>query len=134
MNDKRYKDLLTPLFVDYDKEMVPANNELIACFYKEATAKGIPNEVIEQLIEFYKVTNGIPCLNGFSFHCCDDEILFEWWDDKELWLGESDDDILRWVSGKYCLGDASEVSYSDQFEYLTLYELIETVCQIKEEE
>ncbi len=69
-------------------------------------------------------------LDGFDFHRCDDEILFEWWNEsKELWLGQHDDDILRWTNGKYCLGNASNVSYSEKYEFSTLIALFENAFE-----
>ena len=46
--------------------------------------------MIAELAAFYEVTDGVPCLDGFDFHAGGDEILFEWWDDRELWLGQRD--------------------------------------------
>jgi hypothetical protein len=65
-------------------------------------------------------------LNGFEFHKIDDEILFEWWNsDKELWLGSKDNDMLRWSENEFCIGDASNVSYSYEYEFDTLIELLQ---------
>lgn len=67
-----------------------------------------------------------PVLMGFSLHRCDDEILFEWWeDDRELWLGQRDCDVLRWADGKFCLSDASNISYGEEYEFPTLVDLLE---------
>jgi len=124
--EKQLHKLLEPLFIDSDEMLIPASEELITVFQKQTLKRNIPDTVIEQLIEFYKVTNGVPCLNSFDFHRCDDEILFEWWEsDIVLWLGQRDCDILRWSNGKFCLGDASDVSYSEEYEFSTLIELLE---------
>ena len=126
----KIEELLKPLFLNYDKEMIPASEEQIMEFCRRAQERNIPTSAVEQLIRFYKITNGIPCLNGFDFHSGDDEILYEWWEgDGHLWLGSFNDDVLRWADGKFCLGDASNVSYSDKYEFFTLTELIEKVIE-----
>lgn len=81
--------------------------------------------VYEQLVEFYSVTKGGFCLDGFSFHRIDDEILFEWWQDNELWLGGCNDDVLHWCEDGFCLGDASNIAYSDDCKFQTLIELLQ---------
>lgn len=96
-------------------------------FRRRAVENGVPESVVDLLAEFYGVSNGIPCLNSLVFHRCDDEILFEWWDDGELWLGQRDNDVLRWADDKFCLGDASNISYSQEDEFDTLVDLLEAV-------
>jgi hypothetical protein len=118
------KELLRPLFADYEEEIVPASENLLSDFRQQAVKRNIPNEVVEQLTEFYKVSNGVPCLNGFAFFACDEELLFDWWDNQEIWLGTKDDDVLRWADNKYCLGDAANVSYGNEYEFFKLYELL----------
>lgn len=127
-NVRKYCELLKPLFEDYNKEFKPAGEKQIFDFKEKCTESNVPVWVQEQLIEFYSITNGVPCLNSFAFHEIDDEILFEWWGtDNELWFGTKDDDILRWAHNKFCLGDASNSSYSDEYEFDTLIELFEKV-------
>lgn len=121
----RIKKLLEP-FVQAKKEIIPANENLLADFRRRTTQHGVPVSAIDQLVEFYKLSNGTPCLNGFSFHRCEDEILFEWWeDDRALWLSQRDCDVLRWSNDKFCLGDASNVSYGEEYEFSTLVDLLE---------
>lgn len=121
----RIMKLLEP-FIQAKKEIIPADEDLLADFYRRATQHGVPVPAIEQLVEFYKLSNGTPCLNGFSFHRCEDEILFEWWeDDQALWLSQRDCDVLRWSNNKFCLGDASNVSYGEEYEFSTLVDLLE---------
>jgi len=122
---KQYVELLKPLFDDYDKKFEPASEKQVFDFSEKCKQRNVPVLVCEQLIEFYSVTKGGFCLDGFSFHRIDDEILFEWWKDNELWLGGCNDDVLRWTNNKFCLGDASNVSFSDEYEFDTLTELLE---------
>jgi hypothetical protein len=125
---KTIKDLLNPLFADSEKQMIPASESMIFDFRKQLSALDIPLPVVEELCDFYTLTNGIPCLDGFDFHSCDDEIIFEWWADaKELWLGQRDDDVFRWTNGKYCFGDASNVKYSTECGFDNLIELLKFI-------
>ncbi|RYZ20528.1 MAG: hypothetical protein EOO10_23145 [Chitinophagaceae bacterium] len=121
---KDFATLLLPLFEPEEEKVTPATEDELDNFMTIAAGKGVPQDVIVQLVTFYTVTNGIEGIDGFSFFACDDETLFEWWDDKELWLGQRDDDVLRWANGKFCLGDASNVSYDTKFEHDTLLQLL----------
>lgn len=60
-----------------------------------------------------------------SFHSCVDETIFEWWNEKELYLGQRDFYTLRWANNKFCLGDVSTISFSEEHEHNTLIGLIE---------
>lgn len=125
MMQRRIKKLLEPLFLDYGETMVFADEAMLEAFRDKTIKRGIPSNVINQLAEFYRLTNGVPCLDGFDFHRCDDEIIFEWWEDGELWLGQRDMDILRWANGVFSCGDASNTSYGKEYEFSTLVELLE---------
>ncbi|MDR0576434.1 MAG: hypothetical protein LBI87_02580 [Candidatus Accumulibacter sp.] len=118
--------LLTPLFEDSGTEMTPASVDAIALFAERARARSVPEGAIRELSRFYRVTNGVPCLDGFEFHECGDDILYEWWDDeRSLWLGSRDDDVLRWSDGKFRLGDAGNIRFDENHEFGTLTELLE---------
>ena len=122
----QYIDLLTPLFADCDKKFEPVNEKQILAFSQKCKQRNVPVSVLEQLVEFYRVTNGVPCLNGFDFHKIDDEILFEWWNENELWLGGCNCDVLRWHEGYFCMGEASNITYldNDDYKFKTLIELL----------
>ena len=121
---ERINKLLAPFFAHGDERVV-TDAATLDVFRVKAIEAGVPADVISQLVEFYEVTNGVDCIDGFHFHSCDDEILFEWWDDKELWLAQRDMDTLRWVNGKFMLGDAGNISYGEAYEFATLTELME---------
>lgn len=122
---ERMKRLLE-IFVQFNKKIVPADENLWADFCRRAAERGVPDSVIGELVEFYRISNGTPCFDGFSLHRCDDEILFEGWESgRELWLGQRDCDVLRWADGKFCLGDASNISYGEEYEFPTLVDLLE---------
>lgn len=108
----KIKSLLTSL-VDGDDyySVEPATKEQINLFIERALKNGIDSSVINQLINLYSVANSFQYEMILSFHSCDDVIIFEWWDNKELWLGQRDFYSIRWADGKFCLGDASNVSF-----------------------
>ncbi len=122
----KLKSLLTSL-VDGDDyyAIEPATKEQIDLFTDRAIENGIEPLVIQQLVNLYSVANSFNYEIVLSFHSCDDMIIFEWWDNKELWLGQRDFYSIRYVNGKFCLGDASNVSFSDEDQYDTLIGLIE---------
>ena len=127
-NQERIKELLSNLENADDYEAMPATSEQIETFIKIATEKQVPQSVIAQLTELYEVANNYSYEIIMAFHCCTDEIIFEFWDDKrELWLGQRDYNMLRWADGKFCLGDASNSSFGKEYEVETLIQLIE-IC------
>lgn len=122
----KIKSLLTKLVDgDNDYPIKPATKEQIDLFTKRATENKIEPKVIKQLIDFYEVADSFYYEIIIGFHGCDDLIIFEWWADKELWLGQRDFNTLRWANDKFCLGDASNISFSDEYQFDTLIELIE---------
>ena len=122
----RIARLVKPIFNEYQQKMIPADKKQLEIFRNNATKRSIPPHVIDQLIEFYSISNGVPCFDGFDFHQCDDEIIFEWWEsDQSLWLASRGDDVLRWADDKFCLGDASNVSYGTKYEFALLIALLE---------
>ncbi|AMR28746.1 hypothetical protein A0257_17675 [Hymenobacter psoromatis] len=102
----------------------PASELALATFEQQAIAQGVPPEVTQQLADFYQVANAFSYEFCLGFFSCDDVVLFEWWPQKELWLSLSHMDVIRWSAGKFCVGDASNVSYSPADEYDTLLDLL----------
>jgi hypothetical protein len=116
--------LLKPLFDSCAVAMKPASKESLDQFQTRSDEHGVPHEVVTQLVDFYSIVDGVPCLNSLDIHRCADPVLFEWWDQQELWLGQRDFSTLRWSSkeGKFCIGDAGNVSFSKSDEYRTFAE------------
>jgi len=112
-----FEALLKPLFDLYEVAMVPASESSLNLFKTRAAEREVPEDVIAQLAEFYSVVDGVPCLNSLAIHTCADLVIFEWWNQRELWLGQRDFYSLRWAKGRYCIGDASSVSFSPGDEY-----------------
>jgi hypothetical protein len=131
-NSVDYVGLLKPLFEVYDKEMKPASEESLNVFRRRAGEHGIPQDVVSQLADFYSITDGVPCLDSLDIHRCADLILFEWWDQQELWLGQRDFYTLRWSQAKvrFCVGDAGNVSFSESDEYRTFAEALRHMVKL----
>lgn len=120
--------LLTSLPDAVEYTLQPATDEQIQSFINKSLEQKVPQNVINQLTALYSVCNCYTYETVISFHHCTDELIYEWWqDDKELWLGQKDFYTLRWANGKFCLGDASNLSYGSQYEAATLVGLIE-IC------
>jgi hypothetical protein len=102
----------------------PASELAIATFERRAIVRGVPTEVIQQLADFYQVANAFSYAFCLGFFSCDDKLIFEWWPREELWLSLGHSDVIRWAAGKFCVGDASNVSYSLADEYDTLLDLL----------
>ena len=103
---------------------IPATQKELEIFKHKATFFGVNKIIIEELVNLYIVANNFKYEVILGFHSCTDDIIFEWWEDGELWLGQNDCNTLRWVNGKFCLGDASNISYTKNYEYPSLLALI----------
>ncbi|MCW2119923.1 hypothetical protein [Flavobacterium sp. 7A] len=127
------RELLDLLKNNYSDALKPASYEKVNNFKINAEQKGVNKEVIEQLADLYLVADNFMAEIIMGFHPCDDDIVFEWWNENELWIGQRDFNTLRWTNGKFCLGDAGSISYSKKDEYNTLIELIKgCIKEIKE--
>jgi hypothetical protein len=128
-NQLQILKLLEELPDSSDFELVPATSLQINVFKERALTKNVPENVIAELVELYEVADGYVNYMVIGFFNCDDETIFEWWDDyQELWIGQRDFNTLRWANGKFCLGDASSISYDESYESPTLVGLIE-ICR-----
>ena len=125
IDQQKIKLLLTKLVDEQDYEIKPATKENIDIFSQRAINNNVDPNVIKQLVDLYEVADFFYYEIIIGFHHCADLTIFEWWDDKELWLGQRDFNTLRWAKGKFCLGDASSISFSAEYEFDTLIELVE---------
>jgi len=120
-NQLRILNLLESInYKDYYKPE-SATHDQIELFKKRALKKQVEQTVIDQLVDLYEVANNYDILGLYG---CDDLIIFEWWNYQELWIGQRDFYTLRWANGKFCLGDAGDISFSEEYEFYTLIELI----------
>ena len=122
--------LLKPLFDERGVAMTPASESALSLFTERAEQHGLPSDVISQLTDFYSVVNGVPCFDSLDIHSCSDVSIFEWRQHEELWLGQRDFCTLRWVNGMYCIGDASNVSFSSSDEYDTFVEALNRIVRL----
>ncbi len=129
-DQRKIKSLLSYLTEDKDNNIKPSTKSQIEIFTNRAIKNGVDQKVIKQLVDLYQVADFFHYEIIIGFHHCEDPIIFDWWDEKELWLGQRDFNTLRWSNGKFCLGDESQVSFSDEYKFDTLIELIE--CCIKD--
>ena len=118
--------LLKPLFDSYDVAIKPTSETSLNIFRARAVERQVPHDVVTQLTDFYALVDGVPCLDSLAIHRCEDLILFEWWDQDELWLGQRDFYTLRWSRSidRFCVGDAGNVSFSTSDEYRTFAEAL----------
>ena len=124
-DQQKIKSLLTNLADGKSYDIKPATKAQIDIFTQRAIDNEVDTTVIEQLVNLYEVADFFYYETVIGFHHCYDPIIFEWWEDRELWLGQKDFYTLRWTSEKFCLGDAGNISFSDEYEFDTLIELIE---------
>lgn len=124
-NQEKIIALLTSLPLSGSCKIEPATKQQIDIFTQRALSRGLDDSAIKQLVELYEVANAYGYETIIQFHSCDDLILFEWWDNEQLWLGQRDFHTTRWANGKFCMGDASNVSFSEEEEFETLAEFIE---------
>ena len=124
-NQEKIIALLTNLPDRGDNKIEPATQQQIDIFTQRALSNGLESSATKQLVEFYEVANAYSYEMIIQFHSCDDSILFEWWRDKELWLGQRDFYTIRWANGKFCMGNASNISFSKEEEFETLVEFLE---------
>lgn len=124
-DQQKIKSLFTNLGERQRYELKPSTKEQIEVFIQRAIENGVDTKVIQQLVDLYEVADFFYYEIIIGFHHCDDPVIFEWWTDKELWLGQRDFYTLRWTNGRFCLGDASNISFSGDYKFDTLIELIE---------
>ena len=124
-DQQKINSLLTNLVEGQDYEIKPATKKQVEIFIQRAVDYGVDSEIIKQLVDLYEVADFFYYEIVIGFHRCDDLTIFEWWNDKELWLGLRDFYVIRWTNNKFCLGDASTISFSSDYEFDTLIELID---------
>ena len=99
----------------------PASAEELQTFRDHCEEYGVEQQVEDELAEFYSQTNSL-----FNYFVCNDESIFEWWEDEEksLWLGCMDDETFVYNAEhrKYAIGYAGS---SDIGEYDSIIEMLE---------
>lgn len=119
-------ELIKPLFDDYGLELKKASKEEINNFEEEARNNGVSSTVITELKRFYSVTDGIdPSLDSLWICKLGDSIKYEFWkEQKQLWIGQRDMDLLSWKDERFHLGCARELNYGEEYIFENLLELL----------
>ena len=125
-------NVLEPIFQEHGCRVKSAPEESLTIFKLRAHGHGVPDEVTKQLTSFYLQVAEVPCLDSFVVHGCNEIIIFEWWQDGELWLGTRDYYILRWSSEKarFCIGDANNVSFSNEEEFIMFSDAVVALANV----
>lgn len=106
----------------------PASDERISVFRARATERAVPADVTAQLAALYAVADELTDDDHLGLHPCDDLVIFEWWPDRELWLGQRHFHTLRWTpDAGFALGDASTVAHDPTWTSDTLAGLLRRV-------
>ena len=79
----------------YRSNTIAATQKELEIFKHKATFFGVNKIIIEELVNLYIVANNFKYEVILGFHSCTDDIIFEWWEDGELWLGQNDCNTLR---------------------------------------
>ncbi|MEJ2869154.1 hypothetical protein WCD74_15375 [Actinomycetospora sp. OC33-EN08] len=107
----------------------PAPEADRAVFAERAHAAGVPGPVVDELLALYAVHDGLTDETGLGFHPCADAVIFEWWPDGGLWLGQRHLHTVRWTpTHGFSTGDASDVSFGPGDEFASLLELLEAAA------
>jgi len=117
----------------YEFELQPAKPYQIENFKNRCLENKVDKFAIDQLIDFYKIANGISCVDSLELYACDDIIIFEWWKDKVLWFGSRDYYTFTYFNSKFCVGDASNISFSKEYEFDDLFSMIIKTLRIYED-
>jgi len=115
----KYKDN-----IDYDVIIEPASSVELEIFKNHCKKYCVSADVMKKLIEYYSMNN-----NFFNYFKCDDCSIFEWYDEsKELWLGQRDLWVFRYVESlnKFTIGDASNSSFGKEYEFDSIMEMLDS--------
>lgn len=117
-------EIIKPLFDDFDYKIKGASDEETKIFIDLTQKNEVPEKCISELKRFYKITNGIPCLE-IDIHKPDDPIIFEFWkQNKQLWVGQKDMDMISWKDGNFHLGSAGHLNYGKDYIFGNLLDLL----------
>jgi hypothetical protein len=106
----------------YEYLCTPATTKQLEMFKKNCKEYQVPDEIVSELLEYYKLNN-----NFFNYFECDDLMIFEWYEDGCLWLGQRDLWTFRCLvdKHKYAIGAAGDDSFGDDYEFDTIEEMLE---------
>lgn len=107
---------------EYKLRCKPASESQLQEFLKNCATYGVPAEIVEELVAYYKLNN-----NFFGYFECNHPAIFEWYEEGCLWLGQRDLWTFRCLieKHKYAIGDAANDSFDDDYEFDTIEEMLE---------
>jgi hypothetical protein len=111
----------------------PASDDRIAVFRARCAERGVPDVVTGELAALYAVADGLVDDDHLCLHPCDDPVIFEWWADRELWLGQRHFHTLRWTQADgFALGDAATVAHDPTWVSDTMIGLLRRVLAARD--
>ena len=125
-----HKNAVYNLFLKYKDvyksavEIKPASKNELSIFKKNCKIYHVHKDVVRKLLEYYKMHKKF-----FSYFSCDEEDIFEFYDDEKwLRLGHKDFWVFRYVeeSKKFTIGDASNLSFGEEYEFDSIMEMLES--------
>lgn len=104
------------------RKLCPATEPELEAFKNMCEEYHVEQRIMEELLDYYRQTNSF-----FGYHKCDDESLFEWWEDDEqrsIWLGNLNMDCFIYddLDHKYGIGYAGDKELGA---YDTVMEMLE---------
>lgn len=107
---------------EYNYSCQSATESQLQEFIKNCMTYGVPAKIADELVAYYKLNN-----NFFEYFECDDLTIFEWYEEGCLWLGQRDLWTFRCLleKHKYAIGDASEDSFGEDYEFDTIEEMLQ---------
>ncbi|MDL5158684.1 hypothetical protein [Actinomycetospora termitidis] len=104
---------------------VPAPEADRDLFARRAGEAGVPGAVVAELVALYAVHDGLADETSLGFHPCADVVIFEWWPDDGLWLGQRHFHTTRWTPEHgFARGDATDVMFGPDDAFPTLVDLL----------
>lgn len=124
--ENEIKVLINSLFDKYGYEINAATKEQMYEFEIRAIENGVSSKAISELSKLYSITNGIdPSLDSLWICKAEDSMKYEfWYDQKKLWIGQRDMDLLSWKDDRFHIGDAGELNYGEDYVFDNIYDFI----------
>ena len=82
---------------------------------------GVPTEIMDELVAYFKLNNSF-----FGYFECDNILIFEWYEQGCLWLGQRDLWTFRCLlkSINMRLAMLPEDSFGEDYEFSTIDEML----------
>lgn len=122
METNRIQVLFDKYRNNYRLSCKPATENQLQGFRKNCMDYGISTEIMDELVAYFKLNNSF-----FGYFECDNILIFEWCEQGCLWLGQRELWTFRCLleKHKYAIGDASEDSFGEDYEFDTIEEMLQ---------